>query len=103
MSGFLFGWTLSERAGHVTADRNHVITHGGEADASLVIDDTQAQKKDTKSVGVAFQHCGLTCDVRSCQTMVMLTKPEMARPVTTATIVVGGWRGWWRRRSRRRS
>jgi SRSO17 transposase len=39
----------------------------------LVIDDTQAQKKGTKSAGVAFQHCGLTSDVRDCQTMVMLT------------------------------
>ncbi|MBW1603193.1 transposase [Streptomyces sp. JJ66] len=34
----------------------------------MVIDDTQAQKKGTKSVGVAFQHCGLTGDVRNCQT-----------------------------------
>ncbi|MDU9001601.1 IS701 family transposase [Streptomyces mirabilis] len=87
------GWTLSERAGHVTADRmqwllngsvwdadrlrdavrDYVITHLGNADASLVIDDTQAQKKGTRSVGVAFQHCGLTGDVRNCQTMVMLT------------------------------
>ncbi|WP_455753117.1 transposase [Streptomyces coeruleorubidus] len=47
------------------ADRNHVITQLGEGDASLVIDDTQAQKKGTKSVGVAFQHCGLTGDVRT--------------------------------------
>jgi SRSO17 transposase len=87
------GWTLSERAGHVTADRmqwllngsvweadrlrdavrDYVLAHLGDADASLVIDDTQAQKKGTKSVGVAFQHCGLTGDVRNCQTMVMLT------------------------------
>lgn len=87
------GWTLSERAGHVTADRmqwllngsvwdadrlrdairDYVITHLGDQDAALVIDDTQAQKKGTKSVGVAFQHCGLTGDVRNCQTMVMLT------------------------------
>ncbi|MFD7057062.1 transposase [Streptomyces mirabilis] len=87
------GWTLSERAGHVTADRmqwllngsvwdadqlrdevrDYVVEHLGDADASLVIDDTQAQKKGTKSVGVAFQHCGLTGDVRNCQTMVMLT------------------------------
>ncbi|MFI2208010.1 IS701 family transposase [Streptomyces sp. NPDC020192] len=87
------GWTLSERAGHVPADRMqrllngsvwdadrlrdavraYVITHLGDQDASLVIDDTQAQKKGTKSVGVAFQHCGLTGDVRNCQTMVMLT------------------------------
>ncbi|MFF7189677.1 IS701 family transposase [Streptomyces sp. NPDC008222] len=87
------GWTLSERAGHVTADRmqwllngsvwdadrlrdavrDYVITYLGCKDASLVIDDTQAQKMGTKSVGVAFQHCGLTGDVRNCQTMVMLT------------------------------
>ena len=87
------GWTLSERAGHATADRmqwllngsvwdadqlrdevrDYVVEHLGDADASLVIDDTQAQKKGTKSVGVAFQHCGLTGDVRNCQTMVMLT------------------------------
>ncbi|MEN8653702.1 transposase [Streptomyces sp. 21So2-11] len=69
------GWTLAERAGHVTADRmqwllngsvwcadllrdavrDYVVTHLGDPDASLVIDDTQAQ-----SVGVAYQHCGLT-------------------------------------------
>ncbi|MFZ3467518.1 IS701 family transposase [Streptomyces sp. 2.9] len=87
------GWTLAERAGHVTADRmqwllngsvwcadllrdavrDYVVTHLGDPDASLVIDDTQAQKKGTKSVGVAFQHCGLTGDIRNCQTMVMLT------------------------------
>ncbi len=87
------GWTLSERDGHVTADRmqwllngsvweadrlrgavrDYVLSHLGDADASLVIDDTQVQKKGAKSVGVAFQHCGLTGDVRNCQTMVMLT------------------------------
>ncbi|MFE3643924.1 IS701 family transposase [Streptomyces sp. NPDC059169] len=87
------GWTLSERAGHLTPDRmqwllngsvwdadrlrdavrDYVLSHLGDADASLVIDDTQSQKKGTKSVGVAFQHCGLTGDVRNCQTMVMLT------------------------------
>ncbi|WP_331760890.1 MULTISPECIES: transposase [unclassified Streptomyces] len=55
------------------AVRDYVITHLGNADASLVIDDTQAQKKGTRSVGVAFQHCGLTGDVRNCQAMVMLT------------------------------
>lgn len=87
------GWTLSERAGHATADRmqwllngsvwdadllrdavrDYVVHQLGDADASLVIDDTQAQKKGTKSVGVAFQRCGLTGGVRNCQTMVMLT------------------------------
>jgi SRSO17 transposase len=55
------------------AVRDYVITRLGDQDASLVIDDTQAQKKGTKSVGVAFEHCGLTGDVRNCQTMVMLT------------------------------
>lgn len=84
------GWTPAERAGHVTADRmqwllngsvwdadllrdavrDYVVTHLGDADASLVIDDTQAQKKGTTSVGVGFQHCGLTGDVR--------TQPELA-------------------------
>ncbi|MEU6221391.1 hypothetical protein ABZ845_28420 [Streptomyces sp. NPDC047022] len=62
------GWTLPERAGHVTADgmqwllngsvwdadrlrdavRDYVITHLGCADASLVIDDTQAQRQPTQ-------------------------------------------------------
>lgn len=87
------GWTLSERAGHLTPDRmqwllngsvwdadrlrdavrDYVVAHLGDPEASPVIDDTQAQKKGTKSVGVAFQHCGPTGDVRNCQTMVMLT------------------------------
>ncbi|MEU9386828.1 IS701 family transposase [Streptomyces sp. NPDC048279] len=86
-------WTLAERAGHVTADRmqwllngsvwdadrlrdtvrDYVVDHLGDADASLVIDDTQAQKKGSKSVGVAFQHCGPTGDVRNCQVMMMLS------------------------------
>ncbi|MFC5674950.1 transposase [Streptomyces incanus] len=73
------GWTLSERAGHVTPDRmqwllngsvwdadllrdavrDYVVQDLGDRDASLVIDDTQAQKKSTKPVGVVFQHgCG---------------------------------------------
>jgi SRSO17 transposase len=52
---------------------DHVVMHLGDADASPVIDDTQAQKKGTKSVGVAFQHCGPTGDIRNCRTMVMLT------------------------------
>jgi SRSO17 transposase len=87
------GWTLAERAGHVTADRmqwllngsvwdadllrdavrDYVVDQLGDRDTVLVIDDTQAQEKGAKSVGVAFQHCGLTGDVRNCQTMVMLT------------------------------
>ncbi|MFF3877275.1 transposase, partial [Streptomyces sp. NPDC001978] len=80
------GWTLSERAGHVTADRmqwllngsvwsadalrdavrDYVVAGLGDQEAVLVLDDTQVQKKGTKSVGVAFQHCGLSGDVRNC-------------------------------------
>jgi hypothetical protein len=76
------GWTLSERAGHVTADRmqwllngsvgeadrlrdavrDYVLSHLDDADASLVVDDTQAQK-GTKSVGVAFRHCECADDL----------------------------------------
>ncbi|MET9880896.1 transposase [Actinacidiphila glaucinigra] len=55
------------------AVRDYVVEHLGDTEASLVIDDTQAQKKGSKSVGVAFQRCGLTGDVCNCQTMVMLT------------------------------
>ncbi|MEU8691944.1 transposase [Streptomyces sp. NPDC048665] len=92
------GWTLSERAGHVTADRMQWLLNGsvwsadalrdavreyvvaglGDQDVVLILDDTQAQKKGTKSVGVAFQHLGLTGDVRNCQTMVMLTDATAA-------------------------
>ncbi|OIK06843.1 IS701 family transposase [Streptomyces monashensis] len=83
------GWTLLQRASHVTADRlqrlingsvreanaarDYVIAHLGCEDASFVINDTQAQEKGTKSVGVAGQHCGLTGIVRNCQTLVTLT------------------------------
>ncbi|MCA1222274.1 transposase [Streptomyces sp. 8L] len=73
-------WTMSARAGHVTplriqkflnaaswsADglldelRGYVAGHLGDPSASLVLDDTQVQKKGTKSVGVALQYCGVT-------------------------------------------
>lgn len=86
-------WTMSARAGHVTPSRiqkflnaaswsadallgelrAYVAEHLGDASATLVLDDTQVQKKGTKSVGVARQHCGMTGDVRNCQVMVMLT------------------------------
>lgn len=87
------GWTMSARAGHATPSRiqkflnaaswsadallqglrAYVAEHLGDPAASLVLDDTQVQKKGTKSVGVAPQHCGVTGDVRNCQVMVMLT------------------------------
>jgi SRSO17 transposase len=53
--------------------RSLAVTALGDERAVLVIDDTQAQKKGDKSVGVAPQYCGLTGDTRNCQTMVMLT------------------------------
>ncbi len=82
-------WTMAARAGHVTPSRirkflnaaswsadallaelrAYVAEHLGDQAASLVLDDTQVQKKGTKSVGVARQHCGATGDVRNCQVM----------------------------------
>jgi SRSO17 transposase len=53
--------------------RGHVLTGLAHANAALVLDDTQAIKKGTKSVGVAPQHCGLTGQTENCQCMVMLT------------------------------
>jgi SRSO17 transposase len=87
------GWTMAERAGHATPGRiqkflnaaswsdeellgevrSYVGKHLGDPAAVLVLDDTRAQKKGTKSVGVGYQHCGVTGDVRNCQVMVMLT------------------------------
>ncbi len=86
-------WTMAARVGHVTPSRiqkflnaaswsadalleelrAYVGEHLGDASATLVLDDTQVQKRGTKSVGVARQHCGVTGDVRNCQVMVMLT------------------------------
>jgi SRSO17 transposase len=87
------GWTMSARAGHagperiqkflnaaswddaalVGAVRDYTLARLGDEAAVMVVDDTQAIKKGDKSVGVAFQHCGTTGDVRNCQVMVMLT------------------------------
>ncbi|MFE2216204.1 IS701 family transposase [Streptomyces canus] len=91
--GRVSGWTLSVRAGHATPDRvqkflnaaswsadvlrdrvrDYVIAGIGDPDATLVLDDTQVQKKGTHSAGVAHQHCGPTGDVRNSQVMAMLT------------------------------
>ncbi|XLX07801.1 IS701 family transposase [Streptomyces flavusporus] len=87
------GWTMAERAGHATPHRTqkflgnaswdadallaevqgYIAGHLGDAQATLVLGDTQVIKEGTRSVGVARQHCGVTGDVRSCQVMVMLT------------------------------
>ena len=51
----------------------YVLSGLADPDAALVLDDTQAIKKGTHSVGVATQHCGLTGQTENCQCMVMLT------------------------------
>jgi SRSO17 transposase len=53
--------------------RGYVLSGLADIDAALVLDDTQAIKKGTESVGVAPQHCGLTGQTENCQCMVMLT------------------------------
>jgi SRSO17 transposase len=86
-------WGLADHAGHASPDRfQHLMTDAkwdadvlrdqvrsrvveglGDPGAVGVLDDTQQQKKGTKSVGVDYQYCGVTGDVRNVQTMVMLT------------------------------
>jgi SRSO17 transposase len=53
--------------------RGYAASGLADADAALVMDDTQAIKKGIKSVGVARQHCGLTGQIENCQVMVMLS------------------------------
>jgi DDE superfamily endonuclease len=53
--------------------RSYVLKGLSDPDGVLVLDDTQAIKKGTKSVGVAPQHCGLTGQTENCQVMVMLS------------------------------
>ncbi|CAI7979098.1 transposase [Frankia sp. Hr75.2] len=55
------------------AVRALVVDRLGSPEAVLVVDDTQALKKGTRSVGVAPQYYGLTGDVANVQTMVMCT------------------------------
>jgi SRSO17 transposase len=83
-------WRLAEHAGHPSRYRleylldgrwdagllrdevrSYVVTHVGDADAALILDDTQVIEKGRKSVGVAPQHCGLTGQTENCQTVVM--------------------------------
>ena len=53
--------------------RGYALAGLADVDGALVLDDTQAIKKGTKSVGVASQHCGLTGQTENCQCMVMLS------------------------------
>ena len=53
--------------------RSRVVEGLGDVGGVMVVDDTQVQKWGEKSVGVAYQYCGVTGDTRNVQTMVMLT------------------------------
>jgi SRSO17 transposase len=47
------------------AVRSYVLAGLADPNATLVLDDTQAIKKEAKRVGVAAQHCGLTGQTRT--------------------------------------
>lgn len=86
-------WGLADHAGHASPDKfQHLMTDAkwdadvlrdqvrarvleglGDPGAVPAVDDTQVQKRGTKSVGVEHQYCGVTGDVRNVQTVVMLT------------------------------
>ncbi len=53
--------------------RGVVLNGLADVGGALVLDDTQVIKKGVESVGVAYQHCGLTGQTENCQVMVMLT------------------------------
>jgi SRSO17 transposase len=53
--------------------RGYVLAGLADPGGALVLDDTQAIKKGSRSVGVAPQHCGATGQVENCQCMVMLS------------------------------
>jgi SRSO17 transposase len=91
-------WQLADHVGHGTAYRIEWLLNGAKWDADalrdrvrdyvvaglrpeaagggpavLVGDDTAVIKKGDRSVGVAYQHCGLTGQVENCQVICMLT------------------------------
>src|SRR5919106_732570 len=86
------GWQLAENAGDRTPDgvqdflarmrwdadqvrddlRAYIITHLGDADAVLVLDETGFVKKGTKSVGVQRQYSGTAGRIENCQIGVFL-------------------------------
>jgi SRSO17 transposase len=78
-NAYRFEWLLSGAKWDADALRDevraYVIDHLGSPDGVLIADDTQAQKKGDKSVGVAPQHCG---QIENCQVMPMLTYASMA-------------------------
>ncbi len=86
------GWQLAEVLGERTPDgvqrllnaahwdadlvrddlQRYVVTHLGDADAVLVIDETGFLKKGTKSAGVARQYSGTAGRIENCQIGVFL-------------------------------
>jgi SRSO17 transposase len=86
------GWQLAEALGERTPDgvqrllnaahwdadavrddlQRYVVTHLGDADAVLVVDETGFLKKGTKSAGVARQYSGTAGRIENCQIGVFL-------------------------------
>jgi SRSO17 transposase len=58
--------------------RGWVAEHLGEADATLVIDETGDQKKGTATVGTQRQYSGTTGRIENCQVAVYLTYTSSA-------------------------
>ncbi len=83
-------WQLAEAAGHATPRRmqallaghawdwtaalaalqRFIVTHLGDPEAIVVLDETAELKKGDRTVGVARQHAGITGQVENCQTVV---------------------------------
>src|SRR3569833_1082014 len=81
------GWTLAERSGEVSPDgmqrllrradwdvdgvrddlRDYVITHLGDGEGVLIVDDTGFLKKGTRSAGVQRQYSGTAGRTENCQ------------------------------------
>ncbi len=81
------GWTLAETAGDITPDgmqrllnaatwdtdgvrddiRDYAVSHLGERDGVLIVDETGFLKKGTKSAGVQRQYSGTAGRIENCQ------------------------------------
>jgi SRSO17 transposase len=94
------GWQLAELAGEATPDGMqrllstahwdaeavrddlvaYVLSHLGDPEVVLVLDETGFVKKGTKSVGVAPQYCGTVGKIANCQIGVFLAYATPAGP-----------------------